>query len=225
MLAETATAIGPENLPPVDAANNTPTPDPPTVNTANNTPTAKPAGWTFAPVTAAAFDSEDCRPTWLVRQLLVKDQPMLMGGPKKTLKTTLLLDRAVSVASGTPFLGKFDAEAKRRVAFLSGESGKATIQETARRICAARGVNLADLDILFQFDLPQLGRRADVKALGAGIAAAGAKVVMIDPLYLCLLAGGANFDAANMFDMGPLFADVAAACLDAGLRRFSPTTP
>ena len=45
-----------------------------------------------------------------------------------------------------------------------------------------------------------------------------AKVVIVDPLYLTLLAGqGAQgLSAANLYDMGPLLLQVADTCLKAG---------
>src|SRR5262249_40041413 len=43
-----------------------------------------------------------------------------------------------------------------------------TNQETARRVCAQRGVNLADLDLLWQFALPHFDRVADVRTRATG---------------------------------------------------------
>jgi hypothetical protein len=42
------------------------------------------------------------------------------------------------------------------------------------------------------------------------------KVVMIDPLYLCLLSSGIEADAANLFQVGPLLLNIAKACRQAG---------
>ena len=199
----------------LDAGNSDNIPPTPPAGTGPNTTAAnaKPAGWSFTPVDSAAFAAGDYRLTYLVRGCLVAGQPMVVAGPQKTLKTSLLIDLAVSLASGTPFLGKFATDGKHRVAFLSGESGEATIQETARRVCAARGVGLADLDVLWQFALPQFGRPADVNALSEGLRAAGVGVVVVDPLYLCL---GVDLNAANLYEVGARLSQVARGCLDAG---------
>jgi hypothetical protein len=182
---------------------------------------AQPAsGFCWSPVGAAAFARADYRPHWLVRRVLVADQPAILGGPRKSLKTNLLLDLAVSLASGTRFLGAFEVPCRKRVAVLSGESGEFTLQETARRVCAARDLDLEDLDgfLTLQFRLPQLAKPADLAELGRGLRGDGVEVGLVDPLYLSLLAGqgpgGAR--AENLYDMGPLLLGVARAGLDAG---------
>src|SRR5437764_12826055 len=106
----------------------------------------------FRPRDSASFAREEYRREWLVEQILAAGQPAVLGGPKKTLKTSLAIDLAISLGSGRPFLGRFAVPRRARVAVLSGESGAATLQETARRVCAARGVELEDCDVLWQPD-------------------------------------------------------------------------
>src|SRR5262249_4006653 len=135
--------------------------------------------------------------------VLVAGQPGVIGGPKKTLKTPFAVDLAISIGTGTRFLGRFPVPPKKRVAYLSGESGPATLQETAKRICKARKANLAKCDVLWSFDLPQLSSRAALGRLGAAIAENEVEVVFIDPLYLCLLGSG-GVSATNLFETGPI---------------------
>jgi DnaB-like helicase N terminal domain/AAA domain len=141
-------------------------------------------------VDSAQFAAADYSREWLVRGLLVRGQPAGMGGPKKSLKTSVLVDLALSLGAARPFLRVFFVPRRCRVAVLSGESGEATLQETARRVAAAKGVDLAAADVLWGFRLPRLADPAQVAALGCLLRQFRVEVLILDPLYLALLAGG-----------------------------------
>jgi hypothetical protein len=178
------------------------------------------ARFTWEPIGSATLARTDYRPTWLVRRLLVRNQPGIVGGPRKAMKTSILVDMAVSLASGTPLLGEFQVYCPVRVAMLSGESGPFTLQETATRICQARELDLEALheSLLWQFRLPQLAKADQLTALQAGLRDCGIDVLIFDPLYLALLAGQGPNGARpeNLFDMGPLLLGITQACLDVG---------
>jgi hypothetical protein len=182
--------------------------------------TERQAGFVWRPIDSASFAGTTYRAEWLVRRLLVRGQPAVVGGPKKVLKTSLLVDLAISLASGGLFLGEFEVYRCVRVAVLSAESGEITLQETARRVCWARGLDLAEIgaNLLWQFDLPQLASIEQLQALHAGLAENQVEVVILDPLYLALLAGGGPGAprAENMFETGPLLRTIARHCLIAG---------
>src|SRR5262249_6637560 len=76
----------------------------------------------------------------LVEVVFVVGQPIVIGGPYKSLKTSLAADLAISLAAGTPFLGTFPVPRARCTAFLSGESGEVTLRQLATRIAMARGL-------------------------------------------------------------------------------------
>lgn len=156
-------------------------------------------------------------PQWLVKRILVARQPAVIGGPKKVLKTSLIVDLAISLGSGKPFLNRFPVPQTVKVLVLSGESGQAAILDTARRVCAAKGIELSSCNVLWGFALPSLSSEVDLAALTTALIADSVEVVIIDPLYLCLLGGNAQGrQASNLFDMGPLLLNIAQACLQAG---------
>jgi len=172
----------------------------------------------FAPIDSRTFEQAKYRVEWLVKRLLVRGQPCIIGGPKKVLKTSSLVDLVLSLGSGQPFLGSFQVYKPCRTVLISGESGEFTLQETARRICQAKGIRLGDTDCFWDFRLPQLCVPQEVAELSKGLAERKIEAAVIDPLYLCLLAGQGEKtrNAGNIYDMGPLLLTVARACLDVG---------
>jgi replicative DNA helicase len=175
-------------------------------------------GWCPESLSSGEFFARDYRPAWLVKRLLVARQPAVIGGPKKSLKTSLLIDLALSLATGRPFLGIFDVYRPCRVLFVSGESGRHAVQETARRVAAARGIDPAQADVAWCFELPQLANAEHLDDLGNFVLGMTADVVILDPLYLALLTGpaAAEVNAGNLYHMGPLLLGVSRVCLESG---------
>jgi hypothetical protein len=169
------------------------------------------------------FDWEDPKQTrqWLVEGVLVEGEVCLLAGPRKTLKTSIALDLAVSLSSGQPFLGRFPVSKKGRVLFLSGESGQPTIVETARRIASAKGISdVADLDIWWGTELPSVDRPDEGSPLEVAIKyrlltdvieEVSPSVVIIDPLYVMLFSKMRG-NAGSLFDVGPMLSALVEAC-------------
>lgn len=167
-------------------------------------------------LTSAAFDKVRYTRRWLIRSILLPDQVAVLGGPQKSLKTSLVADMAISLGSGTQSLGRFKVPQPLRTAVFSGESGEAVLQETARRVAESKEIELSDADVVWSFDLPRLSHKGDLAQLQDILSEHGIAVLFIDPLYLCLLDSNARASASNLFDVGPLLRRAANACRAAG---------
>ncbi|MFO0788190.1 MAG: AAA family ATPase [Pirellulales bacterium] len=164
-------------------------------------------------IPASKFIAATYPVNYIVEGVLVENQNCIIGGPQKTLKTTLALDLALSIATGTPFLNQFKVRERKRVAIISGESGEGTLQETYNRIAYARNVNPAIDDLLIGFKVPKLGSEAGLASLAKTIEQHRLQVVIIDPLYLSLMGTETrSVNAASLFDMGPLYDRISDAC-------------
>jgi len=137
----------------------------------------------------AALDSLDCRLVYLIWNIFVAGQPMLIAGARKCLKTSILLELAIAIASGFPFLGMFTIPERKRVLVISGESGQGTIQETCRRIAKSRGIELRTLErLMVCFKTPRLMDPNDIARIEEVVVREKIDVVAFDPAYM-MLAG------------------------------------
>lgn len=161
----------------------------------------QPEEFQFTAITSRELATTDYTLEYLVEGVLVRGQPAVIAGPKKTLKTNISIDLALGLGHGELFLRKLDVKQAVRVGVMSGESGAATIQETARRIALAKGQPLENFTSVFwAFDVPQLNNRRHVEALKKFIADYELEVLILDPTYLMML--GLGQDAGNLFVVG-----------------------
>jgi AAA domain len=150
---------------------------------------------------------------FLIDNVLVDNQPAVIGGPKKALKTTLALDLGISLATGTDFLGRFAVNQQKRVLVCSAESGLGTIQETVLRICKAKGVELASIDdLFFETRVPSI-QSSDARVDFAHfLKDTEADIVICDAFYR--MHDGK--DASNLFAMGAPLAAFGDLCQSVG---------
>jgi hypothetical protein len=179
-------------------------------------PESPPNGFRWQPISTRDLMTATKPPRWLVQRQIVEGQPLVIGAPQKAGKTSVAIDLAISLSMGTPFLGFFATCRPVRVAMISGESGRWAIMNLAREVCRARGISWGEVNVTWQFNLPRLPSAADLAELGRGIKGDGVEVLIVDPLYLCLLSGAADLQASNLYQMGPLLLDVASLCIEAG---------
>jgi hypothetical protein len=170
---------------------------------------------TYRRYTCAELDAAEFNIEYLVEYLLVRGQPCILAGPKKALKTSIAIDLAISLATRGMFLGFFRCTRACKVLMMSGESGMTTIQETARRQCAAAGWNLADVtNLVFSDQLPRISSAEHLNALRKFIQADEAEILFLDPAYLMMDTGGKE---SSIFAMGELLANLNELCQSMGV--------
>jgi hypothetical protein len=167
----------------------------------------------FPALTCAELDGGQFDIEFLISGILVARQPCIMAGPQKSLKTSLLVDLGISLATGGHFLGRFPVTRPARVALMTGESGLGTLQETARRIAYAAGKHLAEIDgLLFSEHLPRFGNYEHETALEKFIVDNALEVLAIDPAYLAMPGDRPE----NLFEQGRLLRGMSEVCREAG---------
>lgn len=165
----------------------------------------------FPMISSAEFNETDYPVSYLVENTLVAGEPMIIGGPSKCMKTSVMIDFALSLGTGTYFMNKFAVPKSVNVGVFSAESGAAAIKALAKRICFAKSRTLAMAKVWWFFKAPKLGLAEDLDALVATIRKLSLEVVVVDPLYLSLLAGVENVSASNVYEMGVLFSKLTEA--------------
>jgi hypothetical protein len=163
---------------------------------------AAPSSFAIKFLTSAELDDDDFPQRYLIDDVVTEAQGGIISSRYKGLKTSISIDAAVSIASGTAFLGHYHVAEPRRVAILSAESGLAALQETARRVCKARGIALRDLadSLLWSTARLRMTSRDVVDALGEVITARQLAMAVIDPTYLYF--AGIGESVSNLFAVG-----------------------
>jgi hypothetical protein len=165
-------------------------------------------------ITSAELAGGDYTIEFDIEETMVSGDPLVIAGPQKVLKTSLLIDAGVSLASCGFFLGKLRVNRARRVAVMTGESGLRVIQETALRICKAAEVALEDLEnLVWSTDLPKFGEQVHLKALERFLAENRIESLVIDPAYLAMPGA----DAGNLMMQGELLRGVNDVCRHCGV--------
>jgi hypothetical protein len=165
---------------------------------------------------AELWDLADLPVEWMVEGVFSCDQPTIFGAKQKSLKTTLLTDLAVSLASGLPWLGKFKVPEQRRVLFVTGESSEAAAIRKIRRAACSRNLKRGDFTDSLRIEaitFPTLPSLADCQAVAEAVKENGIQVVLLDPLYM----GLQGLNTANLTEVGPAMRQFMAHCRPANV--------
>lgn len=165
-------------------------------------------------ITSRELAEQEFVTDFAIADTLVIGQPLIVAGPQKALKTSILIDAAISLASGGHFLGKLKVKRPYRTLLMSGESGLSTLKETAERICKAAKLKLGDLDNLtFSPDLPKFGDASHAAAIAEVLQRRKTEMLIIEPAYLCMPGA----DAGNLFTQGEMLFSMSSICQQFGV--------
>ena len=98
-------------------------------------------------VRVGEISREDQPRRWLVEQLWGDSSVGLIGGAPKCSKTWLGLDLALSVATGTPCLGKYAVPRSGPTLIYLAEDALLVLRERVAGMARHRGVDLADVEM------------------------------------------------------------------------------
>jgi hypothetical protein len=156
-------------------------------------------------------------PTWLVEGIWPRDAYGVFAAEDKAGKTWAILDLAVSVAAGLPWLGAFACPPSGRVLVFLGEGGERAMIRRLRAVAAHKHVDLDELAearlLRLCFRVPTLTSGEDLAAVEAELADRPAALIVIDPLYLAV---GQGATGANLYAMGAVLAAIQGVCQQAG---------
>ncbi len=151
-------------------------------------------------------------PTWLFEPVWPGDAYGVGAAEDKAGKTWAFLDAAVSVASGTEWMGQFPCRRPGPVLAFLGEGGQRKMVRRLRAICEHRGIVLESLPIRLSFRVPHLTSEDHVSRIAAELDEHPAHLVIVDPLYLA--ARGAR--GSDLYEMGSHLERVQQVVQDAG---------
>jgi hypothetical protein len=156
-------------------------------------------------------------PTWLIQGIWPRDAYGVFAAEDKAGKTWAILDLAVSVAAGVPWLGHFGCPPSGSVLVFLGEGGERAMVRRLRAICAHKHLDLDELAarrlLRLCFRVPKLTSGEELQAVAGELHAHPAALVIVDPLYLAV-AGGAT--GADLYGMGAVLSGIQAVCQQAG---------
>ena len=131
----------------------------------------------------AQINAEDTTQSWLIKDLWGLQAVGIVGGAPKCCKSWLGLDMAISVASGTPCLGRFPVQHKGPTLIYQAEDAAPMVRERVLGICNQRRLHIQALD-LHLIDAPslRLDLDSDRTRLAGAIDQLKPKLLLLDPL-------------------------------------------
>ncbi|MBX9677754.1 MAG: AAA family ATPase [Gemmataceae bacterium] len=155
-------------------------------------------------------------PVFLIDWFLAEGKLAVVGGQEKSWKTSIAMEMAISIDQGVAFLGKFDVPRRRKVVFITIETGEDDLVELHDAICKSKGIDPDATGVLIQTLAPCFDNPADLAELSKWLKREGVEVCFFDPLYLMAIGAGSETKPSDMYAMGRLLTGASQACLSVG---------
>jgi hypothetical protein len=137
----------------------------------------------LAAVYARQLEVEPPEEQWLIRDLWGRSAVGVIGGSPKCCKSFFGIDLAVSVASGTPALGKFAVEAPGTALIYLAEDALPQVRLRLEALCRHRQLDLENLNLVVITEpFLHLDMERDQKRLRATIDRFKPRLLLLDPL-------------------------------------------
>ncbi len=135
----------------------------------------------FCPV--KELEKQPAGQEWLIDSLWGDAAVGLIGGQPKCCKSWLGLDMAISVASATPCMGKFQVKSPGPVLVFLAEDGCAAVRNRIEAICSHRELDINQLDLYAITEQTiRLDLAGDQQRLEATVKTVRPKLLILDPL-------------------------------------------
>jgi hypothetical protein len=120
---------------------------------------------------------------WLIESMWAYGAVGIIGGPPKCCKSWLGLDMALSVASGSPCLGRFPVKRPGPALIFMAEDALPAVRTRIEALCNQRQIPMESLD-LFVITAPslRLDLKQDQQRLKATLGAFKPRLLLLDPL-------------------------------------------
>jgi len=121
--------------------------------------------------------------SWLIDSLWLENAAGIIGGQPKCCKSWPGLDMAVSVASGTPCLGKFHVSSPGPTLVFLAEDAIEEVRSRVESICNHRALSIESLDlVVITAPILRLDDETDRKRLRSTVARLRPRLLLLDPL-------------------------------------------
>lgn len=178
---------------------------------------------TWGDTSALTFLEQDLTLEYLIPGILPLGELAMLGGPMKTLKSSVAIDLAMATATGKPFLDYFPVTRPAKTMLMNVESGPGVVQKLICAIANARGVaegELANLHVVSRDTLPgpipELGTDKGNRELFSNCVARGVEVVILDPCSK-LFAGVMGDNFANLYATSAALVEFEKVAREAGV--------